>query len=174
MSALISLHTFVYLLSVLPESHRIHAAQIIGSLSLVIRDNNPGDTARAKATGEVSAFLYDRHVPKHTVRSIRAFYRDHFAEKSVIKEEDIFHHLPEHQKKELAIALDHIEGDKKTQNTDSKSHGTLHRVPFLQSLEWYDLIKVCMRLKTVKVRQAVHINGGTDGPVDSYICEEGR
>ena len=61
-----------------------------------------------------------------------------------------------------------------TQKATGFSHGMMHRVPFLQSLEWYDLIKVCMRLKTVQVRQAVHINGGTDGPVDNYICEEGR
>eukprot|EP01052_Picozoa_sp_SAG31_P016264 SAG31_NODE_1070_length_10071_cov_6.989771_16_plen_78_part_00 len=35
---------------------------IIGSLSLVIRDNNPGDTARTHAMGQVSAFLYERCV----------------------------------------------------------------------------------------------------------------
>lgn len=74
---------------------------IIGSLSLVIRDNNPGDTARTQAMGQVSAFLYDRHVPKPTIRHIRAFYREYFVDRSVIKEAKIFSCLPERQKHEV-------------------------------------------------------------------------
>ena len=84
---------------------------------------------------------------------------EYFLDRSVIKEYDIFHNLPERQKKELAVALDYLEGDNKGgaqrgAKNSGTSHGVLHRIPFLQGLEWYDLIKVCMRLKTVQERTA--------------------
>eukprot|EP01050_Picozoa_sp_SAG11_P002217 SAG11_NODE_108_length_16386_cov_20.828329_11_plen_462_part_00 len=127
---------------------------IVGSLAEIIRKSNPGDTARNKRTGAVHAFLHDRKVPRTLSLQIRTFYRSWYTEWSAMPNEIIFHDLPEKSKKALATALDYIPGTTGTRQGVVRTLGITHRIPFFNNLAWWDVVKICNKLKLLLVNQA--------------------
>ena len=146
---------------------------IVGSLGEIIRKSNPGDSARTKKMGLIHAFLHDTKVPRTLSLQIRSFYRGMYQEGTAIPTSMVFPDLPMRERKALATALDFIPGTTATRQGMTRTLGLVHRVPFFTSLEWWDVVKVCMKLKPLSHRQAPLGNDGFPTDENDWIMQQG-
>eukprot|EP01047_Picozoa_sp_COSAG01_P060595 COSAG01_NODE_7448_length_3208_cov_2.236732_1_plen_530_part_00 len=149
---------------------------IIGNVSDIIANANPGATAIKRAEGVITSFLSDSHVSSILTRRVRSHVTHYHLSKGTsadIKME-IFEYLPQSMQEELAKELGYID-DTNRSKTQAECKGCLSRIPFFQNLHSHELILIGCRMKhQIAYSPNFEIINGKRTPVDSFIMQEGH
>ena len=142
---------------------------IVGSLSDMVRRSNPGDSAKSKALGFVHAFLHERKVPPMLTRKIRGYFSALYSHHGTVQDEmKILNELPQALREELALHLGYIDHGK-----NSSTRCMLWKVGFCEQLGHADMIRLCTRLKYMRIQPPEFDEQARPDP-SHYIMKEGE
>lgn len=139
---------------------------LIGSMSDIISHSNPGDKRRHDEIGVVKGFLHERKMPPMLARRVRAHFSLLYTMRGTTADfRGFFDLMPREMANELAANMRFID-DVKTGRL-----GLMHNVPFLNTLEVEDLIRIGCRLRPHRAHPPVVDE--QDNPIGGQIMKEG-
>lgn len=85
---------------------------ILGNISEVIRNSNPGDTVKNDLMGRVHAYLVEHRVPQRLTKQVRAFYRVKYERQSAVHSDLLFKQLPPKLRLAMGVNVDFCKGER--------------------------------------------------------------
>ena len=139
---------------------------LIGSMSDIISHSNPGEKRKNDAISVVKGFLHETKMPPLLTRRIRAHFSLLYTMRGTTADfREIFDLMPRELANELAANMRFID-DVKTGRA-----GLMHNVPFFNSLEVEDLIRIGCRLRPH--RASVPMLDDENNPTGGQIMRQG-
>ena len=123
---------------------------LIGSMSDIISHSNPGEKRKNDAISVVKGFLHETKMPPLLTRRIRAHFSLLYTMRGTTADfREFFDAMPQELANELASNMRFIDDEK------SGRPGLMHNVPFFNTLETEDLIRIGCRLRPLRAPAAV-------------------
>eukprot|EP01052_Picozoa_sp_SAG31_P021871 SAG31_NODE_1712_length_7468_cov_8.329896_5_plen_147_part_00 len=126
--------------------------------------------------GRVHAYLVEMEVSQSLSKRVRSFFRQKYESQSAIDSSLLFETLSPHLRKSMGAttSINFCRGSAfdVQSHTEVITPGCLHRVPFFEDLNWWEVIKVAQALTFNHCPIAMRLEDGCVNPND-YIMAEG-